>query len=151
MGQSTDHQFTGLCKTDESVSVWYCMYQLVQDWYSYAAQSFTWQKGTEWLSFMSPLLPTLSGQKYVSVTLGSCDLWWLKCVPSEQILDAHQSLFKCLTARWSRYSLWILLLQHQSQHEWCVQSPRVGISQDVPSPSSCLLQETGKNRLQTYL
>lgn len=41
-----------------------------------------------------------------------------------------------------KYSLWTLLLRHQSRHEWCVQSLRVEISQDAPSPSSCLLWET---------
>lgn len=80
-------------------------------------------------------------------------MWILKCVPvsllsnERWILEAHLSSFICLIIGWKRYSLWILLLQHQSQHEWCVRSLRVGISQDVPSLSSCLLKEIDKNLL----
>lgn len=44
-----------------------------------------------------------------------------------------------------KYSRWILLLQRQSRHEWCVQSLKAARFLDVPSPSSYLLKNTKKS------
>lgn len=58
-----------------------------------------------------------------------------------------RKVFECLLSglkMHQKYSRWILLLQRQSRHEWCVQSLKAGIFLDVPSPSSYLLKNTKK-------